>query len=172
MNSELNKISSEIVVDGLVVNALTRSNESIDVEANIRVPSGTAITVSQKNKIVEEVSAKIGKEVNLELKIVPILKVVSNTDDKERERARISTLIEEQLTEKFQELSDLVLLDAVSVSEIKDSEISRYDVVADVRIPSSVEMTSEYKEELTFALIKKINRPIVLHLNIIEYSPL
>lgn len=171
LTTELTEISSDIVVDTVQVTSLSRNSNIIGIDAAVRVPSDIAITVTQKNDIVELLSTLLEKEINLELRIVPVLKVVTEEADLDQtEEDRAVKAAQEIIADSMSALSEDIIVDSVAVSLRDDKNIRRYSVDVLVRIPQNMDITVETKEAMVFAMVKKLERPVILNINAVRYE--
>ena len=85
--------------------------------------------MKKKNKIATLLAETMNKKINLELEIVPVLKMIAE-DGVEwgSEEAKAGQIAEEIITDKMSMLSDEVIVESVAVALKEDFKISRYGI--------------------------------------------
>lgn len=171
LTEELQHISSDITVDSVNASSLSRSNDLIDIVSTVRVPSDIQITVTQKNEIAEKISETLGKEINLELRIVPVLKVIAQDESKEDNGVKPSVKTAQEIVDQYMEsVSDQIIVESVAVN-LRDGEgIERYGVDVHVSAPPDVQIDEDLKEEIVFDLVNKLQKPVLLNIRVSRFE--
>lgn len=171
LEEQLAEISTDIVVASVKVESFDEKLGDVEIVSSIQVPSDVSIDISQKNEIVEILRRHLGREADLELRISPVLKVVAEKGDEQTEQERVVQAAQEIVASHMRSISPDIIVDSVN-TKLVEGKIDTYAVTAVVRAPQDVILFSEYKEDLTFALISKLKRPVELNVRLIRYEKL
>ena len=172
LNEELSNISSDIAVESVKVTALSRNSDTIGIDAVVRVPSDVSITVTQKNEIVELLATLMEKEINLELRIVPVLRVINDedVDSSALKKDNAGSVAQEVVADRVSAISPEIIVDSVAVSVKSDNSIERYSVDVQLRLPSNVSISTADKESIIFELVRQLERPVILNIDAVRYE--
>lgn len=171
LTEELHHISSDITVDSVNASSLSRSNDLIDIVSTVRVPSDVQITVTQKNEIVEKIAETLGKEINLELRIVPVLKVVAQDESEQDNGVKPSVKsAQEIISEYMKSVSEEIIVESVAVNLRKGDGLEKYGVDVHISVPPDIQIEPEMKEEIVFDLVNKLQKPVVLDIRVSRFE--
>lgn len=164
--NEFTKISEDIKVEAINFSGSYKESP-IAIESEIKVPSNITINLTQKNQIVEQLTDELKKEIDLELRVIPVLKVVAE----EKEKGGKDTIvrkIEKEIIDTVSMISGNIEVESVQAA--RDEKSRKYLVEVSMRIPEEFDFTPYYKEFLYLSLKKKLDIEVVLELQIIKYS--
>lgn len=168
MNQELQKISQDITIDGVRIDAL--SNSTIYIDSDIKAPSHVVITVGQKNEVIQELSTILDRKVNLIMHITQVVEAANITTE-DIEKQNYHQQIENIITQHAQKISSLI--DVQSVEAVIKLNGERSFVVDTVwQIPESLQITLSDKESLINDLRKKLDGNVDVRMSFIRYFTL
>lgn len=170
LTRELHEISSDITVDSVSVDSLSQRDKTANISSVVRVPSDIAITVTQKNRIVRALSGELAKEINLELKIVPVLRVVSEGNDNKtkQEETKAGKIAQEVIAEKIVAISSRIVIDSVAVTIRQDQKVKNYQIEVHIKLPHDVVISYSDKQDISFELSQRLQRPVTLNIKAIR----
>lgn len=171
LRERFSEVSTGITVDAVTTNTVTRSSDIVDVKATLKVPSDVQINVEQKNQIVDALAENIGKDINLELQILPVLKVISEDENAERnEEEEVTKAVQKIITTKVKSISSSIIVESVTISLEEDLSVAKYSVETILRVPENEDISEDDKDDIIFDIIKELNRPVTLNVIVVRYE--
>lgn len=167
LQSELAQISSQLVIDNsLIRKEKTGSGVIMHIRADVTSPQDISITLDEKNRLVDKLTSVVKYPINLDLRFLPSLKVVSQDVLNNDQRTRLITQVEDQVGKYFQILDSRINIDTVRVWMGEEDERARMIVI--IKVPEDRTLTLEQTLQLKNSILPIVGKEIDIEVQVLK----
>lgn len=159
LKSDLQQISSAIVVNNITTDITGNNNDSIQVQAQIVLPQNLSVDYSQQRQIINDLQNALHKKVNLTLTIQQSIAIVSEQDVKD---AQTKQILQQHFVATLTNINPSVVVDTLTITKKQPG----WEVNATLHADPSVVITQSDRLALQKELSYTIGQPVVVNLEI------
>ncbi len=167
LQTELSRISPDLLLDqSHIRKEQTASGAIMNIQANVTAPQDVAITSQEKNVLIDKLRETVGLPIQLDLRFIPSLTVLSEEALYRNKAQSHLALIEQQVRSYFNVISPDITVDTVRT--VLGGAEDKAKITITLKVPDTISIGMEQTLQVQRALLEVVGKESDVEIQVVK----